>query len=279
MKNRIARLCVLLAVVPCVSLEPQQSPTLAEVLSHTQEQAGPATGKYSTPFLVVTVLPISGGECDVELATNGMLYSVYGQIDDGWCDHLPTLHSLVWGQVRHSRLATFLRQSNTANVQSDYVDLVYSGGNHPGIAHYIIATAQAIDANWGHDTVLAPESQILRQLSTPGSLTDQIKANSEAAKSSEAALAAGPSTPQAEQELINSGRASLCMVTTSPAGAEILVDGKRAGKTPMAFVLFRLDTERVITIRLSGYNTIEKKISPDGKEVTLNLTLEPEQTQ
>jgi hypothetical protein len=45
----------------------------------------------------------------------------------------------------------------------------------------------------------------------------------------------------------------------------------------MVFVLFKKgDTPRVITIKLSGYKTVEKRAVPDGNIIPLGLTLEKE---
>lgn len=272
--------CVVMAwcllVTASVLAQTGQWITLADVLSRTQVQAGPAPDKFTTPFLVVSVTPIAGNECGLGLATNGTFFGVGADRDSGWCNHLPSLHALVWGRVRHSGLATFLRQSNAMDVASDYVDLVYAGGGaHPKVAHYIISSAEAIDANWGRSP--APQAEA----NPDAGLVSQIKANSEAGKSSDAYAASGHDyTPEQMANLIKNGQASRCLVVTNPAGAEIDIDGRQAGKTPMAFVLYRHpDADRVITIKLAGYNTIEKKASPDGHDITMSLTLEPEQVR
>lgn len=266
-----------LLVATSVLAQNEQWITLADVLGRIQDQVGPAPKKFDTPFLVVSVSPIAGDECGVQLATNGTLYSVAGDRDTGWCDHLPALHALVWGRVRHSSLATFLRESNTVNIASDYVDLVYAGGgDHPRVAHYLISGAEAIDADWGRSP--APQAAV----DPNADLVAHIKANSEAAESSAAASASSErnDTPQQTNDLIKNGQASRCLVVTSPAGAEIDVDGRHAGNTPMAFILGRHpDGDRVITIRLAGYDAIQKRVSPDGHDITLNLTLEPEQVR
>lgn len=149
MKNYIV--CLLLSLsISCIAQ--QGSPpakSLADALAMTPSVTGPAPGNYTTPYLVVQVTPIEGQDCSILLATNGMLYSVFGNRDDGWCNHLPSLHALVWGRFRHSSLGSFLRQSNTADVASDYIDLAYSPGQKPKVAHYIIASAQAIGPEWG----------------------------------------------------------------------------------------------------------------------------------
>lgn len=123
-----------------------QAHTLAGVLAAAPETIGPAPAKYQTPFLVASVSPIAGNdECGLIVATNGMLYNLAADTrnsDFAGCSRLPSLHSLAWGRVRHSRVATFLRESNTADVASDYVDLI-------GYGTFIITSADAIGPDWG----------------------------------------------------------------------------------------------------------------------------------
>lgn len=155
MRKLLTCLASVLLIYPSALCFPQQSssahPKLADILARTSSAIGPAPENFTTPYLVMQVTPIEGQECSVLVATNGMLYSIFGNRDDGWCNHLPALYSLVWGRARHSSVGTFLRQSNVANVSSDYIDLVYSStaGQKPKIAHYIIASAQAIGPDWG----------------------------------------------------------------------------------------------------------------------------------
>ena len=84
-------------------------------------------------------------------------------------------------------------------------------------------------------------------------------------------------TPEEMAGQVQTGQASKCAVITNPPGAEIYVDGNKAGLSPMVFVLFKKgDTPRVITIKLSGYKTVEKRAVPDGNIIPLGLTLEKE---
>lgn len=107
----------------------------------------------------------------------------------------------------------------------------------------------------------------------------QIKANGDAGKNSDAAAAAKDAgytgTLEAMAALVKNGLASRCVIVTNPVGAEIDIDGKRAGVSPMEFFLYRHpDADRVITIKMTGFNTVEKKASPDGNDIVMNLTLE-----
>ena len=106
--------------------------------------------------------------------------------------------------------------------------------------------------------------------------------NSETGKSSPAAAAALADvghvlTPEEMAGQVQAGQASKCAVITNPPGAEIYVDGNKAGISPMVFVLLKKgDTPRVVTIKMGGYKTVEKRVVPDGKIIPLGLTLEKE---
>ena len=116
----------------------------------------------------------------------------------------------------------------------------------------------------------------------PEATKQAIVTNSEAAKSSPAAAAELATTghmPTAEELAaeVQAGEASRCAVITDPPGAEIDVDGNKAGVSPMAFVLLKHgDTPRVITIKMSGFKTVEMRVVPDGKTIPIGLTLEKE---
>lgn len=127
------------------------TPSLADILDRAPRVIGPAPTHYSVPFLVMAVTPLGGDSCSLTIVTNGMLYTLNAVRTYGGCDHLPKLHSLVWGRVRHSRMATLLRESNMVGVASDYVDLVYSdvAGKKPRTMSYVIDGAEEIPPNWG----------------------------------------------------------------------------------------------------------------------------------
>jgi hypothetical protein len=130
---------------------------------------------------------------------------------------------------------------------------------------------------------LSPELE--KQLCpVPAPTTDtgiqQIATNSEAAKGSPAAAAALASaghvlSQQELADLVQKGQASRCAVVTVPPGAEVYVDGNKTGLSPLAFVLLKLgDTPRKVTIKMTGYKTVEKAVVPDGKTIPIGLTLE-----
>jgi hypothetical protein len=104
--------------------------------------------------------------------------------------------------------------------------------------------------------------------------------NSEAAKASPAAAAAVANvgravSPQELADLVQKGQASRCAVVTTPPGAEVDIDGNKAGVSPLAFVLLKQgDTPRTLTIKMTGYKTVEKKVVPDGKTIPVAVTME-----
>jgi hypothetical protein len=115
----------------------------------------------------------------------------------------------------------------------------------------------------------------------PESVKSAVRENSEAGMSSPAAAAqlaqdGHISTPEELARLVEDGLASRAAIITSPAGAEVDIDGNRAGITPLAFVLIKRASARVITIKLMGYKTIQKTFIPDGKTIPLAITLEKE---
>ena len=88
---------------------------------------------------------------------------------------------------------------------------------------------------------------------------------------------AKPISPKRSLDLAQTGEGSRCTVVTNPPGAEVEIDGKKAGVTPFVFVLLRHgDTPRAVTIKMDGYNTIVKKLVPHGKPIPIGLTLEKE---
>ena len=103
--------------------------------------------------------------------------------------------------------------------------------------------------------------------------------NSEASKTSPAATAQSAQyihadTSQEMAWLIGKGQASKTEIITSLAGAEVYIDGNKAGTTPLELVLIKRDNPRVLTIKLQGYKTAEKTLVPDGNNITISVVLE-----
>jgi hypothetical protein len=81
-------------------------------------------------------------------------------------------------------------------------------------------------------------------------------------------------SPQEQVELQKQGLASRCAIVTSPAGAEISIDGNRAGISPLVLVLIKRDHPRVITIKMDGYQMVEKQVVPNGTIIPIAVQLE-----
>lgn len=79
--------------------------------------------------------------------------------------------------------------------------------------------------------------------------------------------------------MVDQKQASVCFAVTYPPGAGVYVDGLKAGVTPLGFALTKHDVERVITVQMPGYRTVQKKIMPDGNTVPIGLTLEKASSQ
>jgi len=133
---------------------------------------------------------------------------------------------------------------------------------------------------------LNTSSQIANQFAADPALKAQLGANTSAMQTSPAAAASllydnasgwNSKTPEERAELLKDGQASRCVILTTPAGAEIDIDGNRAGVSPLGFSLLRHgDQYRTITIKMAGYVTVEKKFLPDGKDIPIGITLVPE---
>ncbi len=116
----------------------------------------------------------------------------------------------------------------------------------------------------------------------PEALQKKLTENSEASKTSPAAAAqlaqdGHINSPEEMAQLVQKGQASKTAIITTPAGAEVYVDGNKLGVTPLVFVLLRRDNPRVLTIKLAGYKKVEKTLTPDGKNIPIGITLDKEQ--
>lgn len=162
--------------------------------------------------------------------------------------------------------------------------------NARGIQHFkdLFDAVQALPSDLRAAGAVQPQPSdpVVTQPPKPASsvpaVPGQLISNSEAAKSSPAAAAAAATvghvyTPEELADLVRNGKASRCAVITTPPGAEIFVDGNKAGVSPLVFVLLRNgDAAQTLTIKLNGYRTVEKTMVPDGKIIPLGLTLEKE---
>jgi hypothetical protein len=158
----------------------------------------------------------------------------------------------------------------------DGASMVYADetGQHHTLAYDFSVFSKDVPRSEGLPSAQAP---VLPEATKQAMLT-----NSETGKSSPAAAAALADaghvlTPEEMAGQVQAGQASKCAVITNPPGAEIYVDGNKAGLSPMVFVLLKKgDTPRIVTIKMGGYKTVEKRVIPDGNIIPLGLTLEKE---
>jgi hypothetical protein len=85
-----------------------------------------------------------------------------------------------------------------------------------------------------------------------------------------------PNDPNTPAPPLPANVGSFTTVVTDPAGAGIAVDGKSTGGKTKFLLLNKTGAERTIVITMKGYKTVEKKLIPDGKPITLNIKLEKE---
>jgi hypothetical protein len=78
--------------------------------------------------------------------------------------------------------------------------------------------------------------------------------------------------PDEIDRLVQNGEASRGVVLTVPPGAQVYIDGNKAGLSPVSFVLVKNgDTPHTVTVKLEGFQTVERKINPDGRTIHLEL--------
>jgi PEGA domain len=126
--------------------------------------------------------------------------------------------------------------------------------------------------------------ELAHRVMTDSVLMGQFRANSNesltspsaaASKSWDIASAGHVLTAEELSQMVKKGQASLCLIVTTPVGADIYIDGNSSGKSPQGFTLMRhAEVPRVITIKMEGYATVEKTFVPDGQDIPLNVKLE-----
>jgi hypothetical protein len=144
------------------------------------------------------------------------------------------------------------------------------------------ASPKATDPAWPYSEV--NETLHRLQVLTLLDVIDAITGNMEGIKSGETLPAEAAqlvqvgrlNTTEEDAQLIRNGQASIAAVITSPAGAQVYVDGQKGGVTPFGFVLLKRDAPRTVTIKLAGYKTVEKTFVPDGTPIPIAITLEKE---
>lgn len=85
-------------------------------------------------------------------------------------------------------------------------------------------------------------------------------------------------SPQAFREnvpLIKENKASLCTITTSPAGGQVTLDGKRLGSAPLVFIMVKTGKPRELDITLDGYKSVHSSYSPNGQTIPVDVHFSP----
>jgi len=130
---------------------------------------------------------------------------------------------------------------------------------------------------WPAVIVLADGSKFGSSAVACGFRTDQgEQVGNDVAVAANPTPAANPdnSTKQLD-DLIKSGKASLVNVTSDPPGANVDVDERLIGKTPLSFVLMRTTngTPRSILVYKEGYTIAGHDVTPNGATLTFNERL------
>lgn len=130
---------------------------------------------------------------------------------------------------------------------------------------------------WPAIVVMHDGSRFGGSAASCGFRTDQGEQTGKAtAVASKPALASNQSNSTREMEdLINSGKASLVNVTSDPPGANVDVDEKLIGKTPLSFVLMGTSngSPRSILVYKEGYTLAGRDLTPNGTTFTLSEKL------
>jgi hypothetical protein len=169
-----------------------------------------------------------------------------------------------WQSFRIDSASLYLREEKPGFCTAE-VKMSFSGFAGPGLFETNIPTWYAVDSNFNFER----------------SILDDIEKQSIHEASVEANTAASPASnlsPQVASQLVQEKKASPMNVMSVPQGAEVYVDDKRAGVTPLTFLLLRKpdDAERTVTVRLQGYKPYEQKFKPTGALIQMLATLQPE---
>lgn len=93
-----------------------------------------------------------------------------------------------------------------------------------------------------------------------------------AAESAEAAAAARPAAPAPQMVQVAESNATKISVNSTPAGADITIDGNFVGNTPSTIEMPAGD--HTITVSKNGFKDWERKLKTSGGNVNLNAELE-----
>jgi hypothetical protein len=82
-------------------------------------------------------------------------------------------------------------------------------------------------------------------------------------------------TQQELTQVEKHGQASKCLFLITPGDAEIDIDGKKAGKSPLLLMLAENGSvPHAITIKKEGYFTVQRSLTPDGDDMRISVDLQ-----
>jgi hypothetical protein len=288
-EKEVSKWGVLIAFWMIVAIvSPGQSVT--EVLNHPEKYLGPTIASYGMPLYIASVQSGTRSfECDIVAYTSSQRYALEGR-DEYTCNNLPAAKQVYWSRESMQSVASmmFFNPQNDQN-QKKYVDVMMGapykdkkGKDKVNKDTFILISRTSDDtfaeqgpapASAGGDSGAGVTDKDKQ------AFMDALKANTKASLESEAAKSAGPATQQELLQKVKDGTASKTVMNSTPSGATLYIDGKEAGKLPMAFFLMKKDKPRTLTVKLEGYEDWSQNVVPDGKDLLFTTTLKPLQAQ
>ena len=89
-------------------------------------------------------------------------------------------------------------------------------------------------------------------------------------------------TPEATRRLmplVSERKASIVTVVSTPAGANVALDGRLLGQSPLVFVMVKKDQPRSLTLSMLGYVPMEYTLAPNGSYLPIEAKMFRDQAQ
>ena len=163
--------------------------------------------------------------------------------------------------------------TNNIQAKTDYVVVLDHEGGKGLLRH---ANKVAVFTRVTGDSIVSKSTMSLGgsvQTACEAIRADWTK-NSATIRTAEAAEAAAMAKPAAAPQLVPAAQTSATKISviSTPAGADIEVDGGFVGNTPS--VIEVASGEHAITVSKNGYKSWERKLKANGGNVNLNVELE-----
>jgi PEGA domain len=81
-------------------------------------------------------------------------------------------------------------------------------------------------------------------------------------------------TAEEVAKMVKEGTGSLTFISSTPSGADILLDGKLFLHTPARFLMEKRSAARTLMVTMAGYKPYEQKVDVNGQPVILSVKLE-----